>query len=131
VNVALNRPSRASSESPDHPARHANDGDAGTYWSASSGDSSPYWQVDLEGFYQLASLKLVFPTPVNHRFVVATSLDGAAWRESVDRRGTTRSDAVRNDVFPPGTMARFVRITLDSPSPSLAEVELQGVIANR
>jgi hypothetical protein len=68
---------------------------------------------------------------MNHRFLVETSLDAVAWTQLIDRRGATRSDGVRNDIFPPGTIARYVRITLSSPLPALAEVELQGLIANR
>src|SRR5688572_21369440 len=50
VNVARDRPSKASSEAERHPARHANDGSS-LYWMAHNPDG--WWQVDLEGFYQI------------------------------------------------------------------------------
>jgi hypothetical protein len=49
----------------------------------------------------------------------------------INRTDTTNARATRNDIFPPATTARYVRISFveSSPPPALAEVELQGVIA--
>jgi hypothetical protein len=137
VNVALNRPCRASSESDGHPARNGNDGSIETFWSTA--DSSPgagaWWQVDLEGFYQLASVRLTFASPQNYRFNIETSDDAACWALVVDRRETVNTAAVRNDIFPPGAVARYVRVTFthvpDGARANLAEIELLGVLAPR
>lgn len=133
VNVALNRPCRASSEPDGHPARFANDGQATTSWRAI--EAPAWWQVDLEGFYQLASVRLAFERDANQRFVVALSHDRQAWATAIDRSNTINTKAVRNDVFDPGAIARYVRITFAHVPPgeaaNLREVELFGILSVR
>ena len=133
VNVALNRPCGASSEVSDHPARFANDGDAQTGWSF---DQAPaIWWVDLEGFYQLASLRLLFQDAANIRFIVELSNDAQAWTTAIDRRETQNTRAERQDIFPPGAIARFVRIRfMHLPAGGrgkLCEVEIFGILSVR
>jgi hypothetical protein len=135
VNVALNRPSRASSAAERHPARLANDGNAASYWQATTRRSGEWWMVDLEGFYQISSARTVFPAEANYRFAVESSQDASAWTTVIDRTMSARTDRIRNDVFPPGTVARFVKLTLtsipnDAPS-GLCEMEVQGVLSLR
>jgi beta-galactosidase len=133
VNVALNRPCRASSESDSHPARLANDGDAETAWLAKEGDDAAIWTLDLEGFYQLASIKLVFPSTGNRRFMVERSEDARAWMLEIDRRQSVNESAERIDVFNPGVVARYLRLTFTHVPPGrhagLAEVELFGILS--
>ena len=133
VNVALNRPSRSSSEAEGYPARCANDGNATTRWGAAEalGD----WTVDLEGFYQLASLRLTFPEEANFRFVVEFSTDARTWNAAIDRSVTDNVRQVRNDVFPPGAVARYVRVRFVHVPPSttagLRDLEIFGVLSVR
>jgi hypothetical protein len=132
VNVARDRPSRASSDAEHHPARLANDADDVSFWQAVDGDVAPWWQLDLEGFYQLASCRIVFPRSGNWRFRVTTSVDGKTFADAIDRAGTTSDKPVRNDFFPPGTVARYVRLTYVSipagGAAALAEFEAMGVL---
>ncbi|MCS7034399.1 MAG: discoidin domain-containing protein, partial [Phycisphaerae bacterium] len=132
VNVALNRPSRASTESPGHPARHGNDGDSTTFWEST--DSEAWWMVDLEGYYQISGSRVTFPNAGNWRFFVEISEDGHRWTEAVNRRETPSVSAVRQDIYPPGATARYWRITLLGTADSvaqLAEVEVHGVLSTR
>jgi hypothetical protein len=135
VNVARDRPCRASSEDPDHPARLANDANDQSYWRANETDLSPWWQIDLEGFYQLSSLRIVFPRAGNYRFILATSNDGTNWDNSIDRSASVNAAQVRNDVFPFNITARYVRVTcVHNPSPDafgICELELYGVLSVR
>jgi hypothetical protein len=164
VNIARDRPSRASSESPNHPARLANDANPNTAWIAgttppplavsqtnespsqsaplaasrtnnSPPPTSPWWQVDLEGFYQISGLRLHFPSPLNWRFLVEFSTDNQSWQPAVDRSDTMRIDAIRNEITPPGSVARYVRITFpslpDNTPASLCEAEVYGVLSVR
>jgi len=136
VNVALNRPCRASSEAKDHPARFGNDGRTDTSWRAPDDDNiEPCWQVDLEGFYQLASLRLAFERDANYRFIVETSNDAAAFSTAIDRGATVNTKSVRNDVFDPGTTARYVRVRFVHVPPgeqaNLCEIELLGILSVR
>jgi hypothetical protein len=135
VNVARDRPSAASSEAEGHPARFANDADSQTWWEA--GDASlPGWiRIDLEGFYQLSSCRLSLGAAGNYRYRVELSMDGAQWAVAIDRTRTERVDAARNDIFDPGSLARYVRITFTAipagARPNLREVELYGVLSAR
>ena len=61
-------------------------------------------------------------------------MDNETWTMAIDRRETQRTDAVRNDILPPGAVARYVRISVFPPSGSTAqigEVELYGVLSVR
>ena len=134
VNVARDRPMRSSGERPEHPARHANDGDAGTFWLADGGVGS--WAcVDLEGYYYLSGWRVTFPATGNYRYAVAISTDYQTWTPAIDRTQSVRVDPVRNDVFDPGTVARYVRVTLtavpaDAPA-GVAGVEVHGILQTR
>ena len=133
VNVALNRPCRASSETSNHPARFANDGDPDSAWSCD--DPNAHWTDDLEGFYQLASLRLTFRHEANFRFVVELSNDAESWTTAIDRSATDNTRCVRNDIFSPGAIARYVRIRFVYVPPearaNLCEVEVYGILSVR
>lgn len=135
VNVALNRPSRASSELPTHPARLANDGDATSFWSAADEKTGHWWLVDLEGFYQISGTKITFNQSGNFRYIVELSENGKDWTLAVDRTQTTRTDQVRNDIYPPGATVRYLRVTFASMPPglraNLCEIEVYGILATR
>ncbi len=134
VNVARDRPIRAGSESPPHPARFANDASESTFWQANE-PAEAWIEVDLEGFYQLSSCKLIFPAAGNWRFKIETSNNRADWNLTIDRTNSPRTDSVRSDVFDPGTVARYVRMTFTGLPPgspaALTEIELQGVLSTR
>jgi hypothetical protein len=135
VNVGRDRPSCASSEAEHHPARLANDADAASFWEAAADGAGSWWQVDLEGFYQLSSYKVIFARPANYRFYIEISNDQRSWKLAIDRRQTARTDAVRNDVFDPDTKTRYVRITFTETGAQrqahLCELELHGVLSVR
>jgi hypothetical protein len=64
---------------------------------------------------------------------VSISEDGQTWEEAVDRRETVNTAVTRNDVYPPGAVARYWRIQFVSApegwSPALRDLELQGVLS--
>ena len=67
--------------------------------------------------------------------VIDVSQDRQQWQTVIDRRESTRSDRVRNDVFSPGTVARYMRITYtglpEATGASLGEIELLGILSVR
>jgi hypothetical protein len=138
VNVARDRPTLASSECGDHPARFANDADAATFWQAAARTGEPatadWLRIDLEGFYQLSDCRLLFASADNYRYRIDLSLDETHWQPAIDRSQTIRTDAKRHDVFDPGTIARYVRITFTElpagVSANLCEFELHGVLSS-
>ena len=133
VDVARDRPTLASSESEHHPARLANDADAATFWEAGSEDAGAWLRIDLEGFYQLSGCKLRFASPQNYRYRIDISRNASQWILAIDRSKTVRTDAARHDVFDPGTLARYVRITftelLSGTRANLCAFELHGVLS--
>jgi hypothetical protein len=66
---------------------------------------------------------------------VDTSLDYQSWTPAIDRTQSVRVDPVRNDVFDPGTVARYVRVTLTAVPPDapagVAEIEAYGILQTR
>jgi len=128
VNVARDRPCLASSEAPGHPARLANDADPATHWQPRNEDQGAWWQVDLEGFYQISGSRITFRHEGNWRYTIETSQDRHNWVAAVDRSATASTSSVRNDIYPPGTVARYVRVSFrDGPAVEVAEVEVHGV----
>lgn len=136
VNVARDRPSRASSFDANHPPRFANDA-AGksTAWLAAADDSSPTWTLDLEGFYEIASDRLTLPSAGNFRYVVDVSLDGSDWKLACDRSASVNESAERVNVYDPGTVARYIRLSFTHVPPGgragVAEFEVFGILSNR
>lgn len=135
VNVARDRPSRASSARPDHPARLGNDGNLESAWLAAPDDASPWYLVDLEGFYQIATGRTVLADAGNTRYFVEISSDAKSWTLAVDRRETVNESATRNDIYDPGTVARYLRLRFthvpEGVRPGIAEMEIFGILSVR
>jgi len=125
-------PTRASSETPDHPGRLANDGDEKTFWSANNSEPGAWWEVDLERLCVIKGASLTFPDAGNYRFKITTSVDGQQWHPATDESETSDTNQTRNEAFAPGSSGRYVRITFtglpqDTPA-RLSEVQIRGNI---
>ncbi|UXZ09057.1 discoidin domain-containing protein [Clostridium perfringens] len=57
-NLALNKPSTASSNEPSREANKGNDGDESSRWCASSENSNQWWQVDLGDIYDIEGISV-------------------------------------------------------------------------
>jgi hypothetical protein len=128
--IALNRPTSASSESPGHNGSRAVDGDAATYWSASDDKPGAWWQVDLEQPHTITSVRTAFATPGNYRYRIEGSPDGNAWTLLVDQSGTESAEQVRIDPIPGDQHCQFVRLTITQlpvgrPA-AIADVKIEG-----
>jgi hypothetical protein len=84
----------------------------------------------LEGFYQLSSSRMIFASDADRRYVVEISSDGSHWTIASDKMASANSAGTRSDVFPPGAVARYVRVTFDALV-SLREIEVFGLISTR
>jgi len=125
-------PARASGESPDHPARLANDGNDDTFWSAPGDAAGAWWEVDLERLCVIKQAQLAFPSPGNYRYRIETSEDRQQWHLAVDESRTPNKTQTRSDSCTPGTSGRFVRITftglpLNTPA-RISEVRIKGTV---
>jgi hypothetical protein len=125
-------PTRASSETPDHPGRLANDGDEITFWSAVNSEPEAWWEVDLERICVIKGASLTFPSAGNYRFKIATSDDGQQWHLATDESQTPDTNQTRMEACAPNSSGRHVRITftgLPQNTPArLSEVRILGNI---
>jgi hypothetical protein len=130
ANLAVDRPTEASSEAPDHSGRLANDEAPATYWSAADNSPGAWWQLDLEQISQLTRIKIDFGIKQNYQYKIEVSDDGSAWTTAVDQTSSTSSDKARTDAFPPGTHGRYVKITFTGvpagASAQISEVDVNG-----
>ncbi|MHC4880875.1 MAG: DUF7133 domain-containing protein, partial [Planctomycetota bacterium] len=130
VNLALNKPAKASSEETgkNNFAPHAFDGKKSTRWCASNG-SAPQWvQVDLGKKQHLTGCRLDWESSsAIYKYQVEGSDDGETWRVLVERsKNTTDRDA--NHEF--DANARYVRVTYHGSNTggwgSLWEIAVHG-----
>jgi beta-galactosidase len=122
----LNNPILASSETPDHAASFANDGNAATFWQAKDDDTNSWWQVDLERSVTMAQTKITFPSEENYRYKIETSNDGVRWALAVDQTQTAGSDRVRTDFFAKEISGHIVRVTFTGKPAAISELEIVG-----
>jgi alpha-L-fucosidase len=133
VNLALNKPASASAtESDEHDAAKANDGDDDTRWCA-DGDSTPqWWQVDLEKPATLTGIQIKWEFDEKvYKYVVEGSADNTTWKTLSDQSATTVSKQVQSLTFDkPAEGIRYVRIRItgleDGCWASMFEVKVLG-----
>src|SRR5439155_25940164 len=93
------------------------------------------WMADFEGQYPRGSLRLVLAGEGNFRFVSQVAHHAQPWTFAIDRSQTDNPRAERNDVFPPGTIARYVRVRFahvpQGLRANLCEVEIYGILSVR
>jgi hypothetical protein len=133
LTLGLNNPTRASSESPGHSGRLANDGNSATFWQAADGDTNAWLCIDLERIASVSSVKLSFPFDGIWRCRVDISNDGNRdWKPISDQ--TQTASIARNQTLSAATGAqgRFLRVTfVGTPGANpaaLAEIEVTGTL---
>jgi len=137
LTLGLNNPTRASSETPGHTGRQANDGNAETFWQAEATDKNAWLRVDLERIVAVNKTKLTFPTAGNWQYKIEVSDNGdSGWKLVSDQTKTTATAKERTDSARGGAVTgRFVRITIDGApagqAAGLAEVLVTGTQAPR
>lgn len=129
-NLAYTRPTRFSSEEANNLASYANDGDLTTRWCAKNNKLPAFWAVDLENFYKLNSVEIIFEKPVQFGFNIDVSDDEKNWQPV---KTLTSSDAPISSIkchFEQTKPVRFLRImfTKNSPNmyPGIVEIKLTG-----
>lgn len=114
--LALGKSAASSAEQGENPAGSANDGNNDTRWCAPTGDFPQWWRVDLGAVHTLAQIAIRFEYPDrNYVYTVESSLDAAVYTQ---RAAVTGTGTVQTLDFPPGTTARFVRITITGGIPA-------------
>jgi hypothetical protein len=122
----LNNPVLASSESPEHAASFANDGNAASFWQANAADTNRWWQVDVERAVTMEQVKLTFPAEDLYRYKIETSGDGSHWTLAADETHAASIDKVRTETLAKNSDAHFLRVNFSGKAAALAEVEITG-----
>jgi len=130
VNIAKLRPTRASSEMPDHTGRFACDEDPSTFWSASDEQPEAWLEIDLESVYRVSNVKLTFPGSGAYRYKIELSTDGETWSKVIDQTDGSSLQPVRTDSCSPDSIGKLLRVTLTglpAGTPAqISEVEVFG-----
>jgi hypothetical protein len=135
ANIALDRPTNASSMAAGHQSKLASDGDSATYWAAAADATGPqWWESDLEGVYDVSSVSVRFAGVGSYGYEIQGSTDDRMTWKTV-AKGTAEAAAGKAVAIalPAGTRTSGVRIVLDSVPvgavPGLAEVAVRGARA--
>jgi hypothetical protein len=134
ANIALDRPTNASSMAEGHQSKLASDGDNATYWAAAAdATGSQWWECNLEGIYDVSAVSVRFAGTGNYAYEIQSSTDDRmTWKTVV--KGTAEAAGVPVTIaLPAGTRTSGLRVVLDSATagavPGLAEVAVRGARA--
>lgn len=133
LNLAADRPTKASSSATNFSSASVNDGRIHTFWRAAPGDESPWIQVDLENTYKLHTVRLTFPDAGRYGYRIMVSNDGAHWRTISDAEQNNSIDPVQTATGDLGAGIRAVRISFSQwpqgQSPALRDIAVGGSTA--
>ena len=122
----------AGSSAPGHSAGLAADGDTATFWRPADEDTRPYVTLDAERTLSLQVVKAVFAVEAPVHFVVEASADEVGWKKVADV-SSWEKDSWELYLESP-VKARFVRFSFpqtgSGPAPSVAEIEVGGIVAD-
>lgn len=127
VNIAFQKPTRASSEAAGKTANLANDKDSLSAWTASAVTPNTWWQVDLENIYVVSEVKVRFPFGDMGDFKIELSKDNQNWdllaADHAENKTPNRRFLTNNKL-----VGRFLRISFTNPTTaiSIGEVEVFG-----
>jgi hypothetical protein len=132
ANVALDRPTNASSMAAGHESKLATDGDNATYWAPTpDAATAQWWESDLEGIYDVSAVTVRFAGTGAFVFEIQTSTDDRmTWKTVLNdtAEATGRPVVI---ALPAETRTSGLRILLDQAPPGggLAEVAVRGARA--
>lgn len=95
-----------------HYASDGNDGDTSTRWCAADYKLNHYWEVDLGTSFTLSSVHIVWEKAISYQFKVESSTDHDSWSLALDQTQASSAVAEQRHSLPPGTVGRYVRITV-------------------
>jgi hypothetical protein len=135
ANIALDRPTNASSMAAGHQSKLATDGDNATYWAAAADASGPeWWESDLEGVYDVSAVSVRFAGVGSYGYEIQGSTDDRMTWKTV-AKGTAEAVAGKAVAIalPAGTKTSGIRVVLvavpEGAVPGLAEVAVRGARA--
>jgi hypothetical protein len=134
ANIALDRPTNASSMAAGHQSKLATDGDNATYWAAAADASGPqWWESDLEGVYDVSAVSVRFAGTGSYGYEIQGSTDDRMSWKTVAKGTAEAAGKAVVIALPAGTRTSGIRIVLDAVPegavPGLAEVAVRGARA--
>lgn len=118
IELAVAKPTTASTQQPANPSTSGNDGQIGTRWSATTGTLPQWWRVDLGDNHVLSQVSVQFENADRkYTYLVETSSNDTAYttQASVDS-GVGQVQTVQ---LPGNVSARYVRITVTATVPGV------------
>jgi chitodextrinase len=132
-NIALNKPTKASTSRAGHPSALAVDGKTGTHWDSARSGATQWLSVDLGGLYHVVWIKVTWTTACAKLFQIQTSRDAATWlTELTVNTGAQTGDylfSLRESAY-----GRYLRIRATKPCRAgagyaLKELQVHGLKA--
>ena len=133
VNIAFQKPTRASSETGGKTANMANDKDTTTYWQATMNDPSKWLQIDLENLYIVSEVKVLFPSVETGIYKIELSKDNISWVLLATQNQNDSDNKFQKHLVDSNSAGRFLRITFpgsENKTVAISEVEVYGKPAN-
>jgi len=129
VNIAYQKPTRASSEMEGKTANHANDRDDLSLWQSATNDAFKWWQVDLENIYTISEVRILFPSNLIGSYNIELSKDNQKWESIAVSNAGKVNDRNRKHFTDSNVSGRFLRITFinsENKPVSINEIEIYG-----
>ncbi|OLB80020.1 MAG: hypothetical protein AUI14_08505 [Actinobacteria bacterium 13_2_20CM_2_71_6] len=128
-NIALHKPTSASSTRAGHPSALAVDGDVKTRWESARSGADQWIAVDLGGLYHVFRVRLVWAPACARSYQVQTSRDATTWLTAISSGGGGVGDFLLG--LNETTFGRYVRVHATQPCRAgagyaLNEFELYG-----
>jgi hypothetical protein len=123
-NLALGKPTLASSSLEGHSAGAAVDADSSTFWQPADDDEHPTWTVDLKSAVALSSVRTIYTDSYGYRQpTIEVSDDQKTWRRATLELSPTSGGpgpTMLKASFSGTTIARFVRLSFPSSTSEIS-----------
>ncbi len=108
--LALGRPSFASSHENGNPVQNGNDGNIATRWCASNGNVPQWWEVDLGSTATVTNTQIMWEHNAPYQYVIEMSSNRTIWTVVVDKTAKAIPARTNSDDF--SAAGRYVRVVI-------------------
>jgi hypothetical protein len=129
VNIACQKPTRASSEMEGKTANRANDKDSTTFWQANMNDPAKWWLVDMENLYTVTEVSILFTSEETGLYKIELSKDNQTWEIISGQKEGTGNERCHKQLTNSKVIGRFLRITFtgsENKPVAISEVVVSG-----
>jgi beta-galactosidase len=129
VNIACQKPTRASSEMEGKTANRANDKDTTTFWQANMNDPAKWWLVDMENLYTVTEVSILFTSEETGLYKIELSKDNQNWETIAGQKEGSGNERYHKLLTNSKIIGRFLRIAFtgsENKPVAISEVEVSG-----